>query len=227
MSTAVPVVEAEAIACEFPGPPPVTALADATFRVDAGEMVAIVGASGSGKSTLLNVLGLLQQPTAGAYRLAGTDLTALDEQARNAWRAARIGIVFQSFHLLEHRTARENVEIGMLYLGTDREERRRLAVDALVRVGLAHRVDARPTVLSGGERQRVAIARALAKRPALLLADEPTGNLDSTTSRAVMDLFRDLNAEGLTILMVTHDPAVAAVCGRKLEMCDGVLAEVT
>lgn len=218
-----PAVEAVALRRVFAGPPEVVALAEATFTVEHGEMAAVVGPSGSGKSTLLNVLGLLQEPTSGDYLLDGTDVVGLDEPARNGWRALRIGTVFQAFHLLDHLTCTQNVELGMRYAAVPRGERRARAIDALQQVGLGHRLDARPTTLSGGERQRVAIARAVAKRPTLLLADEPTGNLDSAASANVMALLAELNTDGLTIMVVTHDPSVAAACPRELRMLDGVL----
>lgn len=202
----------------------VDALVDVDLTVDRGEYVSIVGPSGSGKSTLLNVLGLLDRPTAGSFHLEGVDVTQLGEAERTAVRGRRIGFVFQAFHLLSHRTVLENVALALLYTGTPPGERLDRARDALAAVGLGHRVDFRPTRLSGGERQRVAVARAIVSRPALLLADEPTGNLDSRTSGAVLELFDELRRTGLTIVMITHDPAVAARADRSVRISDGHLA---
>jgi putative ABC transport system ATP-binding protein len=221
------VVELDGVALTYPGPPPVPALRATDLTVHSGHYVAVVGPSGSGKSTLLNVLGLLDRPTAGRYTLGGHDTGVLSEVERSALRGRRIGFVFQAFHLLPYRSALENVALAQLYAGTPRREREQAAREALARVGLAHRLHAAPTTLSGGERQRVAIARALAANPSLLLCDEPTGNLDSTTSEAVLDLIGTLNADGMTVIVITHDPTAAARAGRMLRMRDGVLAETT
>lgn len=223
MST--PVIELDGVGRTYPGPPPVTALTGATVRIDEGEFVAVVGPSGSGKSTFLNMLGLLDTPTAGTYRLGGVDTSLLVEDARTGLRGARIGFVFQSFHLMNHRSAVENVELAMLYQRVDPRDRTSRARRALEQVRLGHRADALPSQLSGGERQRVAIARALVNRPSVLLCDEPTGNLDSATAGDVLGLIDDLHADGLTILLITHDPAVAARAGRTLTIRDGRLTD--
>ncbi|MER5222092.1 ABC transporter ATP-binding protein [Streptomyces flaveus] len=220
-----PVIEFRGVALTYPGPPPVEALKSCDLTVEQGDFVSVTGPSGSGKSTFLNIAGLLDAPTAGTYLLDGIDIGTLREQERTALRGRRIGFVFQSFHLLPHRSARENVLLAMVYNGIPRAERDRRAREALIRVGLGHRVDAPPTRLSGGERQRVAIARALVARPALLLCDEPTGNLDTGNAATVLRLLRELNDDGMTIVVITHDPEVAA-CGRRtVAIRDGVLTE--
>jgi len=225
-SADAPVIDLTAITRTFGSSPPVHALRDVDLRVARGDHLAIVGPSGSGKSTLLNVLGLLDRPTTGTFHLDGIDTSALGDGARAALRAERIGFVFQSFHLLPHRSAMENVMLGALYQGIGRRERRRRAVDALERVGLSHRATFVPTRLSGGERQRVAVARALVARPSLLLCDEPTGNLDSVNTAAVLDLFDDLLATGLTVVVITHDHDVATRARRRVRIIDGRLSEV-
>lgn len=216
-----PVVELAQAGLTYPGPPPVPALRPSDLTVWPGEFVAVTGPSGSGKSTLLNVLGLLDRLTTGRYRLDGTDVTELSEAQRAGVRAARIGFVFQSFHLLAHRSAVENVALGLLYRGGQRQQRLAAATEALARVGLSHRGHAPPTTLSGGERQRVAIARALVGRPQLLLCDEPTGNLDSANAAGVLDLISDLHRDGVTVLLITHDPVVADRAGRRITIRDG------
>lgn len=216
-----PVVLLDRVGLTYPGPPPVPALRPGDLTVWSGELVAVTGPSGSGKSTLLNVLGLLDRPTTGRYRLDGTEVSALSEADRAGLRAERIGFVFQAFHLMPHRSATENVALGLLYRGGSRTVRERAAAEALDRVGLAHRRHALPTTLSGGERQRVAIARALVGRPRLLLCDEPTGNLDSATAAGVLDLIGELHRDGMTVLLITHDPAVAAKAGRAIRIRDG------
>jgi putative ABC transport system ATP-binding protein len=195
-----------------------------TLRIAAGEFVALVGASGSGKSTLMHLLGCLEKPTAGRYSLAGQEVSMLSEKERVYVRNRRIGFVFQSFHLLPRQTALENVMLPLLYCrqATNRMERARASLN---RVGLSHRTNHRPAQLSGGERQRVAIARALVVNPSIILADEPTGNLDSVTSREVMALLRELHDEGRTIVMVTNDSQVATSSQRILHMQDGVILE--
>lgn len=203
------------------GAPPVTALADIDLTVSNGEFVAIVGASGSGKSTLLNIIGTLDRPTSGRVLIGGADTSRLDDAALSALRSRRIGFVFQQFHLREGATALDNVADGLLYTGTPRQQRRRLAEQALDRVGLTHRMGHPPHQLSGGERQRVAIARAVIGEPPLLLADEPTGNLDSRASESVVDLLHTLNADGATILVITHDRELAAQLPRRIAIRDG------
>jgi putative ABC transport system ATP-binding protein len=222
-----PVIELDGLARTYPGPPPVPALRPASLVIDAGDYVAVTGPSGSGKSTLVHLLGLLDTPTAGRYLLDGLDTSTLGDKDRSALRGRRIGVVFQAFHLLPYRTALENVLLAELYNQTPRGARLAAAAGALGEVGLGHRLDALPTTLSGGECQRVAIARALVNRPALLLCDEPTGNLDSANAAALMDLLDELNAAGYTIVVITHDPAVAAHARRRVAISDGVLSERT
>jgi putative ABC transport system ATP-binding protein len=189
--------------------------------VQGGELVAIVGPSGSGKSTLLHIMGTLERPSSGVVRVSGVDAAQLEDRAVSQLRAQQIGFVFQQFFLAEHATARENVADGLLYAGAPAAERYRRADEALERVGLAARATFKPTKLSGGERQRVAIARALVGRPAIVLADEPTGNLDSTTGASIMELIRELNAGGATIIMITHDAGLADRLPRQIRMLDG------
>jgi putative ABC transport system ATP-binding protein len=203
----------------------VPALAGASMTVQAGEYVAVVGPSGSGKSTMLNLLGLLDRPTEGSCLLEGVDTAALSEAQRAGLRSRRIGFVFQSFHMLTHRTVLENVLLATVYNGMPRAERVPAAEAALVRVGLGHRIDFLPTRLSGGERQRVAIARATVTKPALLLCDEPTGNLDTATGEAVLSLFDELVAGGLTLVVVTHDPRASAHARRVIRLLDGRIVD--
>jgi putative ABC transport system ATP-binding protein len=220
-----PVILMRDLGLTYPGPPPVTALRPCDLRIDRGEFVTIVGPSGSGKSSLLNIAGLLDTPTRGTYFLDGIDTAAADEAQRAALRSERIGFVFQSFHLLPHRSAQDNVELAMLYQSTPRRARSRRAAAVLTRVGLGHRAHALPTQLSGGERQRVAIARALVAEPSLLLCDEPTGNLDTETASAILDLLDRLHEDGMTIAVITHDAQVAARGQRTITIRDGVLTD--
>ncbi|MFJ7273550.1 ABC transporter ATP-binding protein [Kitasatospora sp. NPDC098663] len=207
------------------GRPPVVALRPTDLTVRRGEYLAVTGPSGSGKSTLLHLLGLLDTPTTGRYELDGIDTGGLRDKDRSTLRGRRIGFVFQSFHLLSHRTAEENVALAQVYNHTPRRARGAAAVDALRLVGLGHRTDALPGTMSGGERQRVAIARALVNRPSLLLCDEPTGNLDSANAGAVLVQFDALHERGYTLVVITHDPAVAARAQRRVSIHDGVLSE--
>jgi putative ABC transport system ATP-binding protein len=199
----------------------VQALAGVSMTVGAGEFVAIAGPSGSGKSTMMNIVGCLDRPTAGSYELAGTAVAALDDDGLARLRSRTIGFVFQSYNLLPRTSALDNVATPLLYQGVSRRERNARAHVALERLGLGDRVDHEPTELSGGQQQRVAIARALVTDPALLLADEPTGNLDSHSGAEVMALFGELNAAGRTIVVITHDPDVAAMASRQIHLLDG------
>ncbi|WP_090032480.1 ABC transporter ATP-binding protein [Cellulomonas marina] len=220
-----PVLELRGVHREFRGAATVTALQPTDLVLESGGYLAVVGPSGSGKSTLLNLLGLLDRPSGGEYLLDGVPTARARERVRTALRAERIGFVFQAFHLLPQRTVLENVLLATTYAGVPRAQRRELALAALARVGLGHRTHFLPTTLSGGERQRVAVARAVVARPAVLLADEPTGNLDSHSSAAVLELFDELHADGLTLVVITHDHAVAARAQRRVSITDGVLRE--
>ena len=222
-----PVLELDGVSRVYGGQPPVAAVRDVSFAVEPGELVAIVGPSGSGKSTLLHLMGTLDRPTSGVVRIAGVEPAQLGDRDLSLLRAREIGFVFQQFFLAEHATVRENVADGLLYAGVPAAERYRLADEALERVGLSDRATFKPTRISGGERQRVAIARAVIGRPTIVLADEPTGNLDSTTGASIMELLRDLNAAGATIIMITHDAGLADQLPRRIRMLDGQMVSDT
>jgi putative ABC transport system ATP-binding protein len=217
------VLELHDVRKTYPGEPPVDSVRGVSLTVEAGEMLAITGASGSGKSTLLNLMAALDRPTEGSVRLDGQAVERLSDRALAGLRAHRVGVVFQQFFLLEALNAVENVAQGLVYRGVPGGTRRAAAEAALRQVGLGHRIHHRVTKLSGGERQRVAIARAVVGRPAIVFADEPTGNLDSANSAEIVDLIGALNREGITMVIITHEPAVAAACSRRLVIRDGRL----
>jgi ABC-type lipoprotein export system ATPase subunit len=221
-----PVVELRGLTRTYGSDPPVHALRGVDLEIQPGEWVAIVGPSGSGKSTLLNILGCLDRPTSGTYHVDGIDTAELSDEERATFRASNIGFVFQTFHLLGHRTAVENVMLADVYAGGDRQDRRERAMTSLEQVRIAHRSEHLPTKLSGGEQQRVAIARALLGSPKLLLCDEPTGNLDTVNTDSVMSLFEELGQGGLTLIVITHDDDVAERAKRVVRIVDGHLNEV-
>lgn len=218
------VVQAVGLAKTYPTVPPVHALSRVDLRVDAGERVVVVGRSGSGKSTLLNLLGLLDEPSAGTYRLLGAETASLHARERDALRARDIGFVFQDYHVLGHRTCYENVALKLRVTGLPRAERAALICRTLARVGLSHRTHSLAGLLSGGEKQRLAVARAVVTRPALLLADEPTGNLDAVNAQTVLDLFDDQAESGVAVVVITHDDRIEAWADRALVLVDGCLA---
>ena len=222
-----PVLELIDVTKEYPGTPPVRALDNVSAVVHSGELVGIVGPSGSGKSTLLNIVGTLDRPSSGVVRIAGHDVSAMADRRLSGVRSHLIGFVFQQFFLVDGMTIVDNVATGLLYRGLAPEERRYRAAEALIRVGLGRRLTHRPNQLSGGERQRVAIARAIVHRPAIVLADEPTGNLDSRTGQSIIDLFLELHEAGSTILVVTHDRDVAGLLPRRISFRDGRIEQDT
>lgn len=225
-STRSPIVELDGVGRSFGSDPPVHALVDVDLQVRSGEWLAIVGPSGSGKSTLLNILGLLDVQTSGVYRLDGIDVASLSDGERAGLRSRAIGFVFQSFHLMAHRSVLDNVMLSEVYRKGPQRQRGQRAQAALAQVGLSERANFLPTRLSGGERQRAAIARGIMGSPSVLLTDEPTGNLDSKTTAAILELFAELNRGGLTIVTITHEPDVAERADRRVRIIDGRLTEV-
>src|SRR3984957_835650 len=221
MTDTPPVLDVDGVTKSYPGKPPVDALQDVNLTVGPGELVGIVGPSGSGKTTLLQLMGTLDRPTPGRIRIPGLDVAKMADEDVAYLRATRIGFIFQQFFLAEHSTVLDNVADGLLYAGAPLKQRRQAALDSLELVGLAERPHARPTQLSGGQRQRVAIARALVGQPAIVLADEPTGNLDQATGRAILALIDQLHQAGSTIVVITHDQAIAERMSRKVEILDG------
>ncbi len=220
------VIELADVSKTYPGAVPVHALRGVSFAVERGELVSITGPSGSGKSTLLGLLGCLDTPTSGSLAIAGVETTRLNDATRSRLRQRTLGFVFQQFHLIPFLSAQRNVETALLFRGLSARDRRDIASWALGRVGLSQRASHRPNQLSGGEQQRVAIARALAAQPAILLADEPTGNLDTENAAAILDLLESVSSDGTTVVLVTHDLSIAARTRRQLRMQDGQLAEI-
>ena len=222
-----PAIELREVTKQYPGSPPVTALDGVSVRISRGEMVAVVGPSGSGKSTMLHVMGTLDNPTSGSVLIEGVDTSVLDDNSLAAIRGRRVGFVFQRFFLLAGVPVIDNVANGLLYAGVARAQRREAAGTVLERVGLGPRMWHQPEQLSGGETQRVAVARALVHDPAFVLADEPTGNLDSAASQSLMDLFASLHGEGRTIVVITHNESIASDLPRRLKILDGRLEQDT
>ena len=219
---AAPIVQFENVRKTYQmGMVTVEALRGVSFSIESGEYISIMGPSGCGKSTLLNLLGCLDRPTSGQYLLGGEDVSRMDDDALSAVRGARLGFVFQSYNLIQQLTVLENIDVPLYYQGRPESECRRLATEFATRVGLEHRLDHRPFELSGGQQQRVAIARALVNDPLVILADEPTGNLDSKSGEEILKIFAELHANGKTLILVTHDPGIAKHCSRTIRLHDG------
>lgn len=219
---ATPIVQCENVRKTYQmGAVSVPALRGISFDIHAGEYVSIMGPSGCGKSTLLNILGCLDRPSEGRYRLGGEDVSQLDDDALSVIRGKRLGFIFQSYNLIQQLSVLENIEVPLYYQGRPEAECRKISMELAARVGLEHRLHHRPYELSGGQQQRVAIARALANDPLVILADEPTGNLDSTSGEEILKIFADLNRQGKTIILVTHDPNIARHCSRTIRLRDG------
>ena len=218
-----PAIELREVSRRYPGSPPVDSLRGVSLRVERGELLAVMGPSGSGKSTLLHVIGTLDRPTEGTVCIDGVDTGRMSDRTLSGFRATRLGFVFQQFYLLDGLSVLDNVAAGLIYRGVDAHTRQRFAIEALERVGLERRLHHRPAQLSGGERQRTAIARAVVGRPPIVLADEPTGNLDSASGAGIVELLKDLNADGTTVIVITHSPQVAAAMQRRVELKDGAI----